>query len=273
MGNDPLTGVNKLCASVSAYSPKLTMAKDISDPQNATRNLVATIGRVASLSIMAGLNFIRLLFLISPFLLSFSQIANAQSRPAYAAIDDSIFASSPPGEAHNGAPVQFGPFTIIEPTTALMNGATDEHTPDAFRAMLQAFPTIRKISILDCPGTENDDANLEVARMIRRAGIDTHVPAEGSVRSGGVELFLAGVKRTYEKGAQFGVHSWIDEEGRQASDVPADDPINTAYIRYYQEVGLPMAQARAFYEFTNRTGFDSIHFMSEAELEAFGVVN
>lgn len=273
MGNGRLTGMNKLRASRSGYFPTVTMANDISDPHNATRNHMATIRRVAGLSIMAGLNFIRLLFLISPFLLTIPQIANARADAAYAAIDESVFAAGPPGEANFAKRPQFGPFIIIEPSLALMNGATDEQTPEQFRAMLRAFPTIRQISIQDCPGTENDDANLEVARMIRRAGINTHVPSDGSVRSGGVELFLAGLKRTYEKGAQFGVHSWMDEEGRQADDVPADDPINTTYISFYQEIGLPPALARAFYEFTNRTDFDSIHFMSEAELAKYGIVN
>ena len=139
--------------------------------------------------------------------------------------------------------------------------------------MIKAYPAIKRISMIDCPGTENDDANLEVARMIRRAGMSTHVPADGSVRSGGVELFLAGLKRTYEKGAQFGVHSWIDEEGIEASDVAPDDPINAAYIRYYQEVGLPLPTARAFYAFTNQTAFNDIHYMSEQELARFQIAN
>jgi hypothetical protein len=139
--------------------------------------------------------------------------------------------------------------------------------------MIKAYPAIKRISMIDCPGTENDDANLEVARMIRKAGISTHVPADGSVRSGGVELFLAGLHRTYEKGAQFGVHSWIDEDGVQARDVAPDDPINAAYIGYYQEVGLPPQTARAFYAFTNQTAFNDIHYMSEQELARFQIAN
>jgi hypothetical protein len=217
---------------------------------------------------MAVLNFIRLVFLLSPFFLSLPQIARASEANAYAAIDDSIFDTPTLGQKR-----QFGPFTIITATQAQLNGATDEATPDQFRAMMRQYPGIKHISMIDCPGTENDDANLEVARMIRKAGINTHVPADGSVRSGGVELFLAGLKRTYDKGAQFGVHSWIDEDGMQASDVAADDPINAAYISYYQEVGLPPQIARAFYAFTNQTAFNDIHYMSEQELARFQIAN
>jgi hypothetical protein len=217
---------------------------------------------------MAALNFIRFVFLLSPFFLSLPQIARASEASAYAAIDDSVFDTPTLGEKR-----QFGPFRIITATQAQLNGATDEATPDQFRQMIKQYPGIKRISMIDCPGTENDDANLEVARMIRKAGINTHVPADGSVRSGGVELFLAGLKRTYDKGAQFGVHSWIDEDGMQASDVPANDPINAAYINYYQEVGLPLQTARAFYAFTNQTAFNDIHYMSEQELARFQIAN
>jgi hypothetical protein len=255
-----------------AMAHNIMVPKQISNNQ-ATRKFVASISSVAHMSISALLNFVRILFLASPFLLSLPQIANANEAAAYAAIDDSIFEAQSLGETHEQNIAQFGPFTIVSATEAHLNGVTDEATPDQFRKMLNAFPKLKQISMIDCPGTENDDANLEVARMIRRAGINTHVPAEGSVRSGGVELFLAGLHRTYAKGAQFGVHSWIDENGLQADDVPADDPINAAYISYYQEVGLPAQTARAFYAFTNQTAFDSIYYMSEQELAKFQIVN
>jgi hypothetical protein len=255
-----------------AMAHNIMAPKQISNNQ-ATRKFVANINAGARLSITALLNFIRVIFLLSPFLLSLPQVANANEVAAYAAIDDSVFEAPSFGETRERNIGQFGPFTIISETEAHLNGVTDEATPNQFRQMLNAFPKLKQISMIDCPGTENDDANLEVARMIRRAGINTHVPAEGSVRSGGVELFLAGLHRTYAKGAQFGVHSWIDEDGLQADDVPADDPINAAYISYYQEIGLPPQTARAFYAFTNKTAFDSIHYMSEQELAQFQIAN
>jgi hypothetical protein len=249
------------------------MAQQQRTNDQATQNISASITAGARLSIMAVLNFVRVIFLLSPFFLSLPQIANANEDTDYAAIDNSIFEASPLGEKRIQNNAQFGPFTIVNATEAHLNGVIDTSTPNKFRQMLVVYPKIRRISMIDCPGTENDDANLEVARMIRRAGINTHVPADGSIRSGGVELFLAGLHRTYEKGAQFGVHSWIDDDGLQARDVPADDPINAAYISYYQEVGLPLQTARAFYAFTNQTAFDSIHYMSEQELAKFQIVN
>ena len=268
MGKAPLTAIQHAWESLYVRFATAIMVQQHSLNIRATQSITASIGAGARLSIVAVLNFIRILFLLSPFLLSIPQIARASEASAYAEIDASIFDAPSFGEN-----AQFGPFTILSAAEAHLNGATDEATPDQFRQMIKAYPGIKRISMIDCPGTENDDANLEVARMIRKAGISTHVPANGSVRSGGVELFLAGLKRTYEKGAQFGVHSWIDEDGMQARDVPANDPINAAYISYYQEVGLTPQTARAFYAFTNQTAFDSIHYMSEQELARFQITN
>lgn len=268
MGKTPLTAIKYAWESLSVRFAEHIMAQQHASNIRATHSISATIRAGARLSIMAALNFIRIVFLLSPFLLSIPQIARASEASAYTAIDESIFDT--PSLWENA---RFGPFVIVSASEAQLNGATDEATPRQFRQMIKVYPGIKRISMIDCPGTENDDANFEVARLIRKAGISTHVPANGSVRSGGVELFLAGLKRTYEKGAEFGVHSWIDEDGLQADDVPANDPINAAYIRYYQEVGLPPQTARAFYAFTNQTAFDSIHYMSEQELARFQIAN
>ncbi|NJM53364.1 MAG: hypothetical protein HC846_08195 [Blastocatellia bacterium] len=64
----------------------------------------------------------------------------------------------------HGAQHPCWPFIIVSATEAKLNGATDEATPSQFRQMIEAYPGIKQISMIDCPGTENDDANLEVAR-------------------------------------------------------------------------------------------------------------
>jgi hypothetical protein len=117
--------------------------------------------------------------------------------------------------------------------------------------MLGAFPQIALLEMVECPGTEDDRANLRLGRMIRAAGIATHVPAGGSVRSGGVELFLAGAKRSADSRAEFAVHAWIDEDGREAGDYAASAPENRKYLDYYRQMGMSDAEARSFYAMTN----------------------
>ena len=146
---------------------------------------------------------------------------------------------------------QYGPFVVTGPNVAALVGGTDGQSPLHFDAMLRDFPELARLEMVEAPGTSNDLANLEVGRMIRAAGIATHVPSGGSVRSGAVELFLAGTTRTLEDGAQFAVHSWLDNYGREADDFSADHAAHRLYLDYYVEMGMSENRARAFYDMTN----------------------
>jgi hypothetical protein len=169
---------------------------------------------------------------------------------------------------------QFGPFSVIDAQTVEMNGTIDSTTPGVFRRMIAAYPDVRTIRMLECPGSVDDDANLSLSRMVRRAGINTHVPRGGSIRSGGVEFFLAGVKRTVEPGAEFGVHSWQDEDGREATEYAPTDPVHSAYINFYVDMGLNRETARSFYNFTNAAApADGVYYMKPTELARYQITN
>ena len=146
---------------------------------------------------------------------------------------------------------QYGPFLVLDSRTVALVGETDAATPGLFRAMMRDFPQLAQLDMVECPGTRDDRANFRVGRMIRAAGLVTHVPPIGSVRSGAVELFLAGVERDIADGAEFAVHSWMDDYGREAQDFAAEAPENRQYVDYYREMGMTAGQARAFYDFTN----------------------
>ena len=146
---------------------------------------------------------------------------------------------------------EYGPFRVLDERRAALTGATDAASPAQFAAMLRAHPRLATLEMIECPGTDDDHANLALGRMIRAAGLETHVPRGGSVRSGGVELFLAGAARRIDEGAEFAVHSWRDEYGREAGDLAADSPAHRAYLDYYAEMGMERAAARAFYAMTN----------------------
>ncbi|GMM92315.1 alpha/beta hydrolase [Qipengyuania sp. MTN3-11] len=147
--------------------------------------------------------------------------------------------------------VRYGPFQVIDGSRAALVGETDADSPRWFGALLRDHPGLARIEMIECPGTLDDRANMRLGRMIRAAGLATHVPARGSVRSGAVELFLAGTRRSIADGAEFAVHSWRDAYGREAGDYAADAPENRAYLDYYAEMGMTPHQARAFYDFTN----------------------
>ena len=146
---------------------------------------------------------------------------------------------------------QYGPFLVLDTRTVALIGETGIRTPAHFRSMMRDYPGLRQLDMVECPGTQDDLANMKVGRMIRAAGLVTHVPANGSVRSGAVELFLAGVERDITDGAEFAVHSWIDPYGREAADFAMDAPENRQYVEYYREMGMSERAAKAFYDFTN----------------------
>jgi hypothetical protein len=163
----------------------------------------------------------------------------------------------------------FGPFNVIAPDRVELNGSIESETPAQFKAMLRAFPAIRQIDMVDCPGTGDDEANLSLARMVRRAGIATYVPNGGSVRSGGVELFLAGVKRHADPQAEFAVHSWLDDDGMEPEDFAESDPVNQEYVAYYREMGMSDEKARAFYAMTNSVPNDDALYLKPRDIAAY----
>jgi len=163
-----------------------------------------------------------------------------------------FIAPAPKAIAQQGARLaQFGPFRVLDQTRAALVATTDAASPQAFAAMLAAFPGLAVIEFADAPGTTNDLANLELGRAIRAAGLATHVPDGGSARSGAVELFLAGTRRTMAPRALFAVHSWRDARGREPDDFTADAPENRLYLDYYAEMGMSADAARSFYAMTN----------------------
>lgn len=167
------------------------------------------------------------------------------------------------------ASASFGPFRVVAPDRAILDGSIESETPDQFRAMLRAYPAIRRIDMIDCPGTGDDEANLALARMVRRAGIATHVPTGGSVRSGGVELFLAGAKRSAAPEAEFAVHSWLDEDGREPDDYAESDPVNREYVDYYREMGMSADKAKAFYALTNSVAHGDALYLKTRDIAAY----
>lgn len=164
---------------------------------------------------------------------------------------------------------RFGPFRVVAGDRVELNGSITSRAPAQFRALLRAYPHIRQVDMIDCPGTDDDEANLALARMIRKAGIATYVPSGGSVRSGGVELFLAGVRRHADSTAEFAVHSWLDEDGMEPDDFAEDDPVNRAYIDYYREMGMTDEKARAFYALTNSVPHDDALYLKPQDIAAY----
>lgn len=202
---------------------------------------------------------------IGPYLLTLA--AAASPLPAMASIVAEGGASAQAVAFEAGAQQQrYGPFQVLDDRRVALLDVTDADSPAQFAALLRDHPGIAVIEMVECPGTDNDIANLKLGRMIRARGIVTSVPRGGSVRSGAVELFLAGVQRQIADDAEFAVHAWMDVEGRQAADFPAQAREHRFYLDYYEEMGFSPGQARAFYAMTNSVGFEDALWLTGGEM-------
>ena len=181
----------------------------------------------------------------------------------------SRFVSPQQRQAERESIASYGPFRVLEDGTAALVGVTDSASPRHFAALLAAHPEIAVLTFIEAPGTQDDVANMQMGRMIRARGMETRVEAGGSVRSGAVELFLAGAERSISDKAEFAVHGWLDYYGMGAQDYPANAPEHRRYLDYYAEMGMEAADARAFYAMTNSVPFDQALWLSGGEMRAW----
>ena len=166
--------------------------------------------------------------------------------------------------------IDFGIFLLQDANTVVMNGVIGSNTPQHWDNFIAANPGVTRMLMKDCPGSEDDTANLQAARKIRQQGIAIHLPAAAEIASGAVDLFLAGTIRTREAGSKIGVHSWSDGGNKEATDFPVGHANHQPYIEYYKEMGFSQDDAAAFYYFTiNAAKAADIHWMTDAEIEQY----
>jgi hypothetical protein len=150
----------------------------------------------------------------------------------------------------------------------LMSGEINSKTLDQFEAVIAQNPNITTLVELDVPGSLDDDTMIALAYRVRKLGLNTRLTATSKIYSGGVDLFLAGVQRTMEPGAEIGVHSWSDGT-REAKGYPRDAPEHEQNRRYIEQ----MLGSDAFYWFTIYAApADDIHIMSELEIAEYGLL-
>lgn len=167
-----------------------------------------------------------------------------------------------------------GIFKVLEgDTTIEMNGIIGSSSLNHFNTLYSTFPNINTVNIKQCDGSEDDETNLLLSKRVHDLNINIHLLDNGSIASGGVDFFLAGIQRTKGTNTQIGVHSWSDGNGTEATDFPVGHANHLLYINYYVSVGFTQQQAEDFYYFTiNAAPANGIHWMTDQEIETYGVL-
>ena len=164
----------------------------------------------------------------------------------------------------------YGVFSSQDDETVIINGLIDSELPTYWDNYITAFPDTKRMIMRDCPGSTDDIANWEAAKMIHAQDITIHLPAEAIIASGVVDLFLSGTKRTRESGSQIGVHAWSDGNDNEATDYPVGHEEHQGAIDYYVDIGFTQEEAEAFYYFTiNAAPEADIHWMTDDEIEQY----
>ncbi|MDH7447904.1 hypothetical protein [Aquimarina sp. 2201CG14-23] len=167
-----------------------------------------------------------------------------------------------------------GIFKSINDTTAEMNGVITGNTPAHFDNLVAKYPNLKKIQMLDCPGSEDDEANLRVSKKMHDMGIEFHLFSNSIIASGAVDMYVGGSKRTREMGSRIGVHSWGAGPGEPiATSYPVGHAVHLPYINYYTSVGFTQQEAEDFYYFTiNAAPAEDVHWMTDEEITQYKIV-
>lgn len=161
----------------------------------------------------------------------------------------------------------------IDGSDAIIRGALGSRTLAQIEYLIAEHPEVERLVLQSIDGSVNDEVNVVTVARIREAGLNTHVPADGEIYSGGVDLFAGGVERTAEPGATIGVHAWCcGPDGESAHLIPVDDPAHDHQTSLFRSL-LGDEGGDRFYFFTLQAApFDGIEVMTPLEWEAFDLV-
>ncbi len=161
----------------------------------------------------------------------------------------------------------FGIFKVSEDKETIeMNGTISSSSLINFNKLYSKYPNVKTINIKNCDGSSDDEVNLKLSKRVHDLNMNIHLLDNAEIASGGVDFFLAGIKRTRANNTKIGVHSWAGDNVT-ATDFPVGHANHLPYINYYKSIGFADADAKAFYYFTiNAAAANDIHWMTEEEI-------
>jgi len=155
---------------------------------------------------------------------------------------------------------------------ALVYGTTDQFSLGTMREFIRDNPEVETLVLHRMSGTVDGATNLQIAREIRNARLNTHLVRNSYIASGAVDLFIAGTERTMDCGALIGVHSWSWSIGKNERLSPKEmgfDRSQRSHENFLREMGVDPA----LYVFTRDAAEpEDIYIMKEDEIERYGLL-
>lgn len=157
----------------------------------------------------------------------------------------------------------------IDGTKASITGDLGTNFYIQMQDLIQNNPEVDTLVLQNISGSVNDAINMHSGRLVRKAMLKTLMPSNGEAYSGGVDLYLTGYERIYEKGGKLGVHSWCCVDGKAANLLAKDHEAHGAQLTFVREM-LGKELGPEFYYFTlNAAPFDGMHNMTDAEIQKY----
>ncbi len=173
----------------------------------------------------------------------------------------------------NSLPTNYGQFELNPDNSISMDGNISADTPIDLKALLDDHPDVKDIKMKNCAGIELSPQTLEAARLVRSNNMNTHIESDGLISRGGLNFFLAGVKRSKDPLGRIGVGSWEDELGNEATDFDFGDSVHTPYLNYYVEMGIQFLLASDFYYFSiQAAGPDDLFILTDDLIDDYGLL-
>ncbi len=150
-------------------------------------------------------------------------------------------------------------------TSIELNGVLGKQMHKKLSKYLSENSGIQKIILNQIPGSMNDEWNVKTCLLINKRHIETYLKSKSIIASGGVDLFISGTKRTIEKGAIIGVHSWSDGK-KDGSEYPNDSKEHDLFIDFFNQIEVDTS----FYWFTLKAApAKDIYWMTAHDIEKY----
>ena len=156
----------------------------------------------------------------------------------------------------------------VRSDTAYVNGLLGKKAHHRLQKLIKKNPDITTLTLLDVPGSIDDEYNIKSCYFISEKNINTHLVAKSIIASGGVDFFLSGQQRSVQKGAKLDVHSWCDEF-EDGVNIAREDSSHHLFLDFYRTINTDTA----FYWFTLQSAnSDSIHWLSYDEMIRYELI-
>lgn len=161
--------------------------------------------------------------------------------------------------------------TVDEQNVAHIRGVLGTRAYLQIKDLVTNRPEVVTLQFDDVPGSVNDSVNVHTGRLIREAGLTTLLRSDGVIASGGVDLFVSGLRRIVERGGEVGVHSWCCVGRKTAAELPVDHAAHRSQKEYFATM-LGERLGTGFYFYTLESApFDGIHWMSVEDIEKWSI--